>query len=114
LISSFLEALFEKEPELATGNNLAVFYEHDPRLKTMGGLTYLYGKSDKFYGGGNLFAATVFERDLNDLRVLWRVKNPGAEAFHFNGILEWLYAFIRLRHAGRRGAAAADGRQGHS
>lgn len=108
VINRFLDTLFEKEPELTTGKNLAVFYEHDPRQDRMGGLTYLYGKSAKFYGGGNLLAATILERDENDLRVLWKEKNPEAESFHFNGIWEWLYTFIRLRRAGGRGTAAAE------
>jgi hypothetical protein len=97
LIKDFLEMFFEEEPLSASAKNLAVFYEHE--LRRNGGWALLFNKSDKFYGGGKLFVTTIVQKDASDLEVIWKQKYPAAEVLYLNGMLEWLYSYIRLRQA---------------
>lgn len=101
-LEEFIRLLVTTERQLRKGNNRAVFYEGKPKR---GWSQLLKQLPENFYGA--LFVAALpcsSAKDLKDLEGLWEQYSKGARLFYFNGIFEWLYAFIRLIQA----AAAPD------
>ncbi|MET0621612.1 MAG: hypothetical protein ABW250_01395 [Pyrinomonadaceae bacterium] len=104
-LDDFLKEFKVSELPSPKGGNLAVFYDQPPKWGW-----YQLLKASRVYGqGGKRFVAVLSrskEKDLWDLRGMWEQESPGIELFVYKGIFEWLYAFIRLAHAGRHSPPA--------
>jgi hypothetical protein len=97
LIGEFLQTLVGPELESTPSKNLAVLYDKMPTKRTSWEQRFL--KLHQSYTDGNLFVATTVQGDMSRTEMLWRQKSPGMKLFCFNGALEWLYSFVRLKHA---------------
>lgn len=77
--------------------NQVIFYDRKPKR----GLSYLLEKARNSYRGGKRFVTAVPGIDSRDLEALCKQESPDLELIVFSGILEWLYAFMRLEQASR-------------
>jgi hypothetical protein len=99
-LDDFLKEFKVSGQQLPAGDNLAVFYDQRPPR----GWRQLLEAARAHGQGGRRFVAALSrssEKDLWDVREMWERESPGAGLLPFKGTFEWLYAFIRLAHAGR-------------